>query len=146
MLTVLTHLNYLVVFAVAFIGFLLGWLWYSPALFVRPWMKELNFTPADMKIAPSKGALMLVGAFSLTFLSTLVLAMLVTWHEQLGATGAIGGLKMGLLVGLGLVAVRHGVNSIFQMKSLKLYLIVAGHDVCLCALQGALLGLWLWPK
>jgi hypothetical protein len=146
MLTVLSHLNYLIVLAVAAIGFVLGWVWYSPLLFVRPWMKEMNFTLADMKMPRSKGLLMLAGAFALTFLSTTVLALLVTWHEQLGATGVFGGLKMGLLVGVGLVAVRHGVNSIFAMKSLKLYVIVAAHDVVLCALQGALLGLWLWPK
>jgi hypothetical protein len=109
-------------------------------------MKEMNMTVEDTKkMSPARGAMMLGGAFALTFVSTLVLSLLVTWHEQLGATGALGGLKMGLLVGLGLVAVRQGVNSIFQMKSLKLYIIVAGHDIALCALQGALLGMWLWP-
>lgn len=146
MFAVLSHLNYLIVLAVAALGFLLGWVWYSPVLFSRAWMKEMNFAPADFKKSPAQGMLMLAGAFALTFLSTTVLALLVTWHEQLGATGALGGLKMGLLVGLGLVAVRQGVNSIFAMKSLKLYVIVAAYDVVLCALQGALLGLWLWPK
>ena len=150
MLHTLALLNYWIVLAVAAIGFLLGWLWYSPLLFVKPWMKEMKFANEDMKIAPARGAAMMGGAFALTFVSTVVIATLITEHQMLVAghpsLGALGGAKVGLFVGAGLVAMRHGVNSIFQMKSLKLYVITAGHDVVLCALQGALLGMWLWPK
>ena len=150
MLHTLFHLNYLIVLAVAAIGFVLGWLWYSPVLFVKPWMKEMNFTKEDMKFVPKKAAAMLGGAFVLTFVSTAAIATLITEHQLLVAghpsLGWLGGAKVGLFVGAGLVAVRQGVNSIFQMKSLKLFVITAGHDVVLCTLQGALLGMWLWPK
>jgi len=133
-------LNPLAVLAVAFLGFFLGWVWYSPLLFVRPWMKEMGFTPEQMKKpSTSCGALMLVGAFSLTILSTTALAFFINEHHIVTWQG---GLKMGLLIGCGFVATRQTVNSIFQLKSLKLYLIVTGYDICLFALQGAILGVW----
>ncbi len=150
MLHTLFLLNYLKVLAVAAIGFVLGWVRYSPVLFVKPWMKEMNFRKEDMKLSPARGAAMLGGAFALTFISTAAIAVLITEHQMLVAghpsLGWLGGAKVGLFVGVGLVAVRQGVNSIFQMKSVKLFIITAGHDVALCTLQGALLGMWLWPK
>jgi len=150
MLHTLLHLNFLVVVGVAVAGFLLGWLWYSPLLFVKAWIKEMKFSEADLKMKPSKGMLMMASALVMTFVSTAVIAVLITEHQMLvkdhPSLGALGGAKVGLFVGVGLLAVRHGVNHMFQMKSLKLFLIVAGHDVVLCTLQGALLGQWLWPK
>ena len=150
MLHTLAHLNWLIVVGVAVAGFLLGWLWFSPFLFAKPWMKEMGFTKENMKIKPSKGALMLLSAVLLNIVSTAVLAVLITEHQMLieghPSLGLVGGAKVGLFVGAGLVAVRQGVNHMFALKSLKLFLIVAGHDIVLCTLQGALLGQWLWPK
>jgi hypothetical protein len=151
MLKTLQDLNYLIVLGVAVAGFLLGWLWYSPLLFGKAWMKEMGLTKADcQKMPKSKGVMMMGGGFLLTVVSTAVLAVLITEHQMLVAghpsLGAVGGAKVGLFVGAGLVAVRDGVNHIFSMKSLKLYCIIAGHDIALCAVQGALLGQFLWPK
>lgn len=140
MLHALTTLNPLAVLAVAVLGFFLGWLWYSPVLFAKPWMKEMKMTPEDCKnMKPSKGAMMLAGGFFFTLISTTVLAFFINEHH---IQGPLGGLKMGLLIGGGFVATRQTVNSIFQMKSLKLYLIVTGYDLVLFAVQGAILGVW----
>jgi len=150
MLHTLKLLNYPVVCGVALAGFLLGWLWYSPLLFVRPWIKEMKFAEADLKMKPSKGVMMMVCALLMNVVSTAVIAVLITEHQMLveghPSLGALGGAKVGLFVGAGLVAIRHATNHMFQMKSFKLFLIVAGYDVALCTLQGALLGQWLWPK
>ena len=133
-------LHPLAVIVVALIGFVLGWAWYSPLLFVRAWMKEMSFTEQQMKsMKPSKGMLMLGSTILINLVSTTALAFFINEHHI--ATWS-GGLKMGLLCGVGFVATRQTVNSIFQMKSLKLYLIVTGYDVCLFALQGAILGVW----
>ena len=151
MFKTLQDLNYLIVLAVAVAGFLLSWLWYSPFLFGKAWMKEMGLTKADcQKMPKSKGLRMMGGGFLLTILSTAVLAVLITEHQMLitghPSLGAVGGAKVGLFVGAGLVAVRDGVNHIFSMKSLKLFCIIAGHDIVLCTVQVSLLGQWLWPK
>jgi hypothetical protein len=133
-------LNPLAVLAVAFLGFFLGWLWYSKFLFARAWMKEMNFTKEQVQCMKStRGALSLAGAFCLTLLSTTALAFFINEHH---IVGPLPGLKMGLFLGLGFCTTRYTVNSIFQMKSLKLYLIVAGYDIFLFAAQGAILGVW----
>lgn len=54
MIHTLMSLNYVAVVVVAIIGFLLGWLWYSPLLFAKPWMAEMNsrkkpWTPASRR-------------------------------------------------------------------------------------------------
>ena len=133
-------LNPLAVLVVAFFGFFLGWLWYSKLLFAKAWMKEMNFTKEQMQgLKPARGALMLAGGFCLTLISTTALAFFINEHH---IVGPLGGLKMGLFLGLGFCATRQTVNSIFQMKSLKLYLIVVGYDIFLFAVQGAILGVW----
>jgi len=140
MLPAFTSLHFLPVLCTTILGFMLGWVWYSPLLFVKPWMKEMGFTVEQMKKpSTSQGMMMLGGAFLITVVSTIVLAMIINSYR---IHGVFSGIKMGLFVGLGLVAARQGVNAIFQMKSLKLFLIVAGHDIVLLALQGAILGVW----
>jgi hypothetical protein len=40
------------------------------------------------------------------------------------------------------VAAREGVNGIFENRTLRHFMIVAGHDVVLLAVQGAILAVW----
>lgn len=94
--------------------------------------------PGDCQGAGS-GPGRLIAAFGLTLLSTTVLAALVADHRS---HGPIHGAELGLLVGVGLIASRQAVNAIFSLSSLRLFLIVAGHDVVLCILQGMILATW----
>ncbi|HNV31146.1 MAG TPA: DUF1761 domain-containing protein, partial [Cyclobacteriaceae bacterium] len=43
------QLNYLAILVAALSTFLIGGLWYSPALFGKAWMKENGFTEESMK-------------------------------------------------------------------------------------------------
>ena len=54
MYNALMVLNYVAVIVTAVIGFLFGWLWYSPLLFAKPWMREMNLTEESMKAAAAK--------------------------------------------------------------------------------------------
>ena len=42
-------INWLAVFVAALIPMVIGFLWYSPWLFHKPWMKEAGLTEADVK-------------------------------------------------------------------------------------------------
>jgi hypothetical protein len=44
----MSHLNWLAVVAAAVSTFVIGGLWYSPALFGRAWMSANNFTQEDL--------------------------------------------------------------------------------------------------
>jgi uncharacterized protein DUF1761 len=136
----LLHLNYLSLLVTTLVGFLLGWLWYSPVLFVKPWMAEMKFTEESMNAAMAKGvAQYFIRGFGLTLLSTFGLAMLITarmlpnWKH---------GAAFGAFVGLFVVSTRilNGYN--WENRSLKLQWINAGHEIALFTLQGAILGAW----
>src|SRR2546430_3690237 len=46
----MVHVNYLAVLVAAVAVFVLGWLWYSPLLFYKPWMRLRGMDPvADRK-------------------------------------------------------------------------------------------------
>ncbi|HEX2712884.1 MAG TPA: DUF1761 family protein, partial [Candidatus Acidoferrales bacterium] len=63
-------MNYLAVVVAAVAVFVLGWLWYSPLLFYKSWMRLRGLDP----IAAMAGAKMPVGKLALEFVRCLVLA------------------------------------------------------------------------
>jgi hypothetical protein len=134
-------LSVLHVLVVSVIGFGLGAIWYSPLLFVRPWLAEMKFTPEMMagfqKEPGSK--LMLPKCFLWTILSTFTLAALLAANHT---AGAVKGLEMGLFVGVGILFSRSAVNGMFEKRTLRHFMITSGHDVVLLALQGTILGVW----
>ncbi len=73
------HLNHLALVVSAIILWLLGAVWYSPALFAKPWMTLLGIVPDKTK---QKNAAMMTGmvsSFILDLVLSLVLAHVVYW-------------------------------------------------------------------
>ena len=139
MLNALTHLNYLAVIVTAVAGFLLGWVWYSPLLFVKPWMKEMKITPGSVKSADYNMGKLFGTSFAVTLLSTVGLAALISAH---GSAGALKGAELGAFLGAIVVGSRMINGGLWEQRSLKLNAINVGHEVALFALQGAILGVW----
>jgi len=140
MIHALTSLSPLAVLVVSIAAFAIGAVWYSPMLFSKAWMAEMRMTPEQAQAA-SKGKipLMMGGGFLCTVVSTLALAVLVAAHH---CSSPLKGAELGLFVGAGLVASRQATNSIFEMRSLKHFLIVGGHDVVQFTVIGAILAVW----
>ena len=139
MIHAITSLSPVAVLVVSILGFGLGAIWYSPLLFAKAWMQEMKITPESMKTNSGRVPMIMTGAVLLTILSTVSLAALISFHQ---ASGSLKGAELGLFVGAGLVAAREGTNALFESRTLRHFLIVAGHDVVLCAVQGAILGVW----
>ena len=130
-------LNYLHVLGVTVVGFLLGWLWYSPVLFVKPWLAEMKITEEQMKASAQKGmAKFFLSAFLYTFISTFGLAALLNAHRP---TWWGGGALVGGFVGLCIVGARFFNGGVWEQRSLRLLAINVGHEVVLFTLQGTLL-------
>ncbi len=133
-------LNYVAVLAVTVAGFLLGWLWYSPVLFVKAWMAEMKFTEEHMQEAAKAGmAKYFAKALLFTLLGTFGLAVLIKAN---GSLGWLKGAEMGGFVGLVVVGPRMLNSSVWENRSLRLLAINIGHEVALFTLQGAILGVW----
>jgi hypothetical protein len=134
------QLNWLAVVGTAVIGFLLGWLWYSPVLFVKPWLAEMKITEEMMKASAQKGmAKQFAQGFLYTLLSTLGLAILI---KAIGSPDGLKGAELGAFVGVLIVGTRMLNGGLWERRSAKLQAITVGHEVVLFALQGAILAVW----
>ena len=129
------EVNYLAVIAAAVATFLLGGLWYSPALFGKAWQREAGVTEERMKSAN------MTLIFGLTFVLSLVAAWVFALF--LGPRPPLAlGLGAGFSAGLCWVAASFGINYLFERKSLKLWLINGGYHTLQFTLFGLIIG-WL---
>ena len=105
MLEVLAAVNWLAVAAATIALYILGGLWYSPALFGPRWRAGVGFVPpADWK----PGALLYLGSLVGCFVVTVATALLVTIAD---AHSARDGVALGLIVGVGYGAAVAGVDA-----------------------------------
>ena len=133
------NVNFFTVLVATLAAFFLGFVWYS-FLFGKRWMKELGFSEEELKKGANMG--MIFGStLALTFVMGLGLAML--WHTEdpTKLTWSVG-LLHGLFIGVCFVATSTGINYLYQRKSLALWAIDAGYQVCFLMLQGAIIGAW----
>jgi len=131
-----SDINFLPVIIAAVVSFVLGWLWYSPFLFGKIWLEEMKMKEEDCK---SKNKVIALGG---TFLLTLVAAFILSsFVEIAGAEGAISGAIIGILAGAGFVATSIATHYLFEPKSMKLFLINAGHYTACYAAMGTVLGM-----
>lgn len=126
-------LNWVAVVAAAFAAFLLGAAWYSRKLFGAVWMEEIGLT--EDAIRQSNGKLIFCGTFALQLVGATALALLLSPDS-----GWLVGLQYGLLVGFCWIATTYGITYFFEQRSLRLYLINAGHYVLMFAGMGVIIG------
>ena len=129
------QLNYLAIVVAALSTFLIGGLWYSPAVFGKAWMKENGFTEESLK---GGNMATIVGvAFILGVISAVNLAMFMG-PENDPAMGAM----WGFLAGAGWVATFVGTHYLFERRSFKLFLINAGYSIVALTIMGIILAAW----
>jgi hypothetical protein len=115
--------------------FLIGGLWYSPALFGKAWMRENGFTEESMKGGNMTKIFGL--AFLLGIIAAINLAMFMGPEDD-PAMGAM----WGFLAGFGWVATFVGTHYLFERRSLKLFLINAGYSIVALTIMGVILAAW----
>ncbi|HTH63192.1 MAG TPA: DUF1761 domain-containing protein [Gemmatimonadales bacterium] len=92
------HVNYLAVLMAALAVFVLGWLWYSPLLFFKPWMRLRGLDPE----AAMKNAKMPAGKLVIEFARCCVLAFVIArLMGLLGVTSWLIGIHSGLMLWIG---------------------------------------------
>jgi len=125
-------INIIAVLAAAGSTFLIGGLWYSPALFGNAWMAENGFTAEGMKNANMAKIFTL--AFLLGLIAAVNLAMFIG-EENRPAMGAL----WGFLAGFGWVATFIGTHYLFERRSLRLFLINAGYSIVALTIMGLII-------
>ena len=135
-------INWLAVLAAAVVCMVVGFLWYSPALFARPWMIASGYDPDDKaKLAEmQKGAGKMYG---LSFLASLLqAAMLAKVLWAIGIYDALRGMKVGFGIWLGFVMTVQLTGMLFGHQKTKLFVINTGYQMVCYLAMGALLGSW----
>ena len=127
--------NILAVLAAAVATFVLGGLWYSPALFGKAWQREAGVTDEQMRA--SNKAMIFGLAFVLSLVAAFVFAMFLGPRPPVNL-----GLSAGFAAGLCWVAASFGINYLFEQRSFKLWLINAGYHTLQFTIIGLILALW----
>jgi len=129
------EINWLAVIVAAVSSFVVGALWYSPAVFGRVWQRETGLS--DDQLKASNPARIFGGAFVLSLVAAAVFAMF------LGPTPALPlALGAGFAAGLCWVASSFGINYLFERRSLPLFLVNGGYHTAQFTVIGLVLGLW----
>ncbi len=133
------ELNFLAVGAAALATFLLGALWYSPALFARAWMAAHGYSHDDLKRMQQSAA----RAYTISLVCYLfVAAALGVIVHYMNIRRIEQGLQLGLLAWFGFAAPLGLVAHALSEKRLAAWLIDAGYQLAYLLLMGVILTLW----
>ncbi len=131
------HVLPVVVSAIAV--FVIGALWYSPALFGKQWVKAHGYTEEkiqQMRAGASR-------AYAVSFVCYLVMAVAMSiLIGRIGVTMLQGGVKLGALIGVGFAATNSLTANMFSEKPLSTWLIDASYQIVYLMVMGAILAVW----
>lgn len=120
----------------------IGFLWYSPILFARPWMIAMGYDPSDQ----SRLAEMRKGAakmYFMAFIASLVAAFVLAKIILITTVNRpLFGMKVGFAIWLGFVTTVQLTNTLFGKRSFKVYEIDTGYQLICYLVMGAILAVW----
>ena len=135
-------LNWVAILVAAVSTMVVGFLWYSPLLFAKPWMREMGYDPNDeakteeMKKSAGKAY---GGSFVASLISAFTLALVLhglraeDWHF---------GIMASFHIWLGFVATVQFTGALFMKQSMKLFAINTGYQLVCYLVMGVILTLW----
>ena len=129
-------INYLAIVAAVVVRMALGALWYSPLLFVRPWMETVGRTEAEIRAGLPRAVVSdAIGSFIMAF-------VLVQAVRYASAHTAILGAAVGFFNWLGFVAVVTINAVVHEGRPFRHFLINNGYQLISLLLMGAILAAW----
>ena len=135
------QVNYLAVLVAAVVSMILGFLWYSPIVLGKPWMKEKGLTSENLKKAQKEMGKMYGVSFVLSLVTAYVLSHVMTlsvnfFHYPLLQTG----LTTAFWMWLGFVMPVQAGSTMFGSKNWKLFGIDTGYQLVSVLTMGVVLG------
>lgn len=135
-----TQMNMMAVLIAAVATMGVGFAWYSPLLFGKPWMKLMGITEKSMQKAKDS----LNKIYGISFVATLVtgyvLAIFVNTIQALTFSEAI---SLGGLVWLGFVAPVQLTDVLFGGRPWKLFAINTGYQLASLLVMSLILVFWI---
>jgi hypothetical protein len=135
----LPSIHVLPVLAAAVLAFVLGALWYSPALFAGAWVRAHGYTEEQIARMRSGAA----RSYSISFVCFLVMAAaMAVLVARVQPVGVLGGIKLGALVGIGFAATVSLTAHVYSDRGLAAWAIDAGYQVVYLIVMALVLTLW----
>jgi len=129
-------LNWAAVGVAALAKFVVGWLWFSPVLFYKPWKRLSGI--ADGTSTEGMGTSVAIWAIG-ALLTSWMLAHFLHWT---GTTTALRGMGIAFHIWLGFVLVFMLDDYAAEKRPFALVAIKAGNQLVGLLLMGAILGAW----
>lgn len=131
----MNSVNWLAILVAGISAFVLGGVWYSPALFGKAWMTENDMTVDDVK----KGNKAKI--FGWSFILSLVIAVNLGMFINTPGMNLSQGLLYGALTGLWIFC-GIAIVALFEHKSARYIFINGGYMIVALTLMGAIIGVW----
>lgn len=135
-------LNWWAILVAAISTMVVGFLWYSPLLFAKPWMREMGYDPNDKaktdEMKKSAGPAY-AGSFVASLLSAFTLALIL--HGLRGEDLHFG-IMASFHIWLGFVATVQFTSALFMKQSMKLFAINTGYQLVCYLVMGSVLTVW----
>jgi Protein of unknown function (DUF1761) len=129
------QVNWLAVLVAGVSAFILGGVWYSPALFGNAWMKENNMTTEDVK--KGNAAKIYGWSFIFSLIMAANLGMFLGAPNIDFAQGIMYGALTGLWIFCGIAIV-----GLFEHKTWRYIFVNGGYMIVALTLMGAIIGVW----
>lgn len=131
------HINAIAFLLAVVAKFIIGWVWYSPPVFLRPWQQLSGITDEQMRGSMGKSiAIWILGAVLMAF-------VLVHAIRYAGATGPVQGAAVGFFNWLGFVFVVMLEEYGAAKYRFKLVAIKSGAYLVELVVMGIILASWV---
>ena len=119
-----------------------GFLWYSPMLFAKPWTVLMGYDPSD-KAKMDEMRKNVGKSYAISFIASLVAAFVLGKIIEVATVESpLYGMKIGFAVWLGFVTTVQLTAKLFGNQPTKLYLINTGYQLVCYLVMGAILAVW----
>jgi len=131
----LNSVNWIAVLAAAVVNMVVGFLWYSKALFGKKWIQAAGISDSEMKGAGK--------AYIWSFVGAILMALVLSVFVGYGASDTWTGIQIGFWVWLGFI-MPVGLSSVlFEKTKTTLFWINMGYYLAVLAINGAILANWM---
>lgn len=134
-------MNIIAIVVSAIAAQVLGFLWYSPALFATPWMKYMGLNAKKLEAAKKKMGVKYFMAFVAGIIMAAALSVFLDYALAATLWDAV---TVSLIAWVGFVATTMVTDVLFGNKPWGLFLINSGYQLVSLLVMSTILTMWPW--
>ena len=138
----LSGINWFAVVASAVASMVIGFVWYSPILFAKPWCEAMGYDlndKAKMDEMRKSAGPMYGAAMVCSLITAMILAKMASFMDLHSPTV---GVKLGFAMWLGFITTTQLTGVLFSGQKIKLWVINTAHQLVSCIAMGIIVCVW----